>query len=189
MTASALWRADRSAISAAQPLQVHSKSPPCQTWPSLQHSLSLRPLPPHVTRDPRLRPNSRSSLTLFTIRTQSHPALWCRQQRYCFVRVLLPRRRSQLISSELGLPSQTQHLQAQYASEHKLEEPKLMRMKGFYNPASEQFIEPKHTGISYSFSADGHFEEAYYRAVANRTSISARYRQEERNLDKCANAA
>jgi len=32
-------------------------------------------------------------------------------------------------------------------------------------------IEPKHTGISYSFSTDGHFESAYYRAVANRASV------------------
>lgn len=29
--------------------------------------------------------------------------------------------------------------------------------------------EPTHTGISYSFTADGYYEEAYYRAVANRT--------------------
>lgn len=40
--------------------------------------------------------------------------------------------------------------------------------QGFYDPVNDQFTEPKHTGISYSFSADGHFEEAYYRAVANR---------------------
>lgn len=33
----------------------------------------------------------------------------------------------------------------------------------------EEFTEPKHPGISYSFSADGYYEEAYYRAVANRT--------------------
>lgn len=39
----------------------------------------------------------------------------------------------------------------------------------FYDPVNEKFTEPKHTGISYSFTADGHFEEAYYRAVANRT--------------------
>ncbi|KAJ4292088.1 Reversal of tor2 lethality [Kalmusia sp. IMI 367209] len=43
---------------------------------------------------------------------------------------------------------------------------------GFYDPANEKFTEPKHTGISYSFSADGHFEEAYYRAVANPTNPS-----------------
>ncbi|KAF2260722.1 hypothetical protein CC78DRAFT_386472 [Lojkania enalia] len=41
---------------------------------------------------------------------------------------------------------------------------------GFYDPVNEKFTEPKHTGISYSFSADGHFEEAYYRAIANPTN-------------------
>lgn len=30
--------------------------------------------------------------------------------------------------------------------------------------------EPDLTGISYSFTDDGHFEEAYYRAISNRTS-------------------
>ena len=34
---------------------------------------------------------------------------------------------------------------------------------------NDSFIEPSHTGISYSFTADGFYEEAYYRAVANRT--------------------
>ncbi|KAF2732977.1 hypothetical protein EJ04DRAFT_495970 [Polyplosphaeria fusca] len=38
---------------------------------------------------------------------------------------------------------------------------------GFYNPVDEEFTEPKHPGISYSFSEDGFFEESYYRAVAN----------------------
>lgn len=41
---------------------------------------------------------------------------------------------------------------------------------GFYDPVNDQFKEPKHTGISYSFTADGHFEEAYYRAIANPTN-------------------
>jgi hypothetical protein len=39
----------------------------------------------------------------------------------------------------------------------------------FYDPVNEKFNEPAHTGISYSFSKDGHFEEAYYRAIANPT--------------------
>lgn len=42
-------------------------------------------------------------------------------------------------------------------------------LQGFYDPVNEKFIEPKHTGISYSFTADGHYESAYYRAIANRT--------------------
>jgi hypothetical protein len=47
--------------------------------------------------------------------------------------------------------------------------PRLTTLQDFYDPVNEKFTEPKHTGISYSFTADGHFEEAYYRAVANRT--------------------
>ncbi|KAI9640699.1 Reversal of tor2 lethality [Ciborinia camelliae] len=38
---------------------------------------------------------------------------------------------------------------------------------GFYNPVNDSLLEPTHTGISYSFTADGYYEEAYYRAVAN----------------------
>ena len=45
-----------------------------------------------------------------------------------------------------------------------------MRAQGFYDPVNDHFTEPKFTGISYFFSADGFFEESYYRAVANRTS-------------------
>jgi hypothetical protein len=43
---------------------------------------------------------------------------------------------------------------------------------GFYDPVNDSFTEPKHTGISYSFTADGFFEESYYRAVANPTKPS-----------------
>lgn len=46
----------------------------------------------------------------------------------------------------------------------------LIHSQGFYDPAKEFFIEPALTGISYSFSADGHYEEAYYRAIPNRTA-------------------
>ena len=45
-----------------------------------------------------------------------------------------------------------------------------MEPQDFYDPVGERFTEPQHTGISYSFTADGFFESAYYRAVANRTS-------------------
>jgi hypothetical protein len=38
---------------------------------------------------------------------------------------------------------------------------------GFYDPVNEKFTEPKHPGIAYSFTADGHYEESYYRVVAN----------------------
>lgn len=39
--------------------------------------------------------------------------------------------------------------------------------KDFYDPINDEFIEPEHTGISYSFTADGHFEEAFYRALSD----------------------
>lgn len=38
---------------------------------------------------------------------------------------------------------------------------------GFYDPLNDKLIEPERTGISYSFTADGHFEEAYFRAISN----------------------
>lgn len=39
---------------------------------------------------------------------------------------------------------------------------------GFYNPVTDKLTEPSHPGISYSFTADGHYEQAYYRAISNR---------------------
>ena len=48
----------------------------------------------------------------------------------------------------------------------------LIVLQGFYDPVKEEFIEPARTGISYSFTEDGHYEEAYYRAISNRTSMS-----------------
>ena len=41
------------------------------------------------------------------------------------------------------------------------------RAQGFYNPVTDDLIEPSRTGISYSFTDDGYYEEAYYRAIAN----------------------
>ena len=41
---------------------------------------------------------------------------------------------------------------------------------GFYNPVTDKMTEPNHPGISYSFTADGFFEEAYYRTISNRES-------------------
>ncbi|KAJ5081327.1 hypothetical protein NUU61_009591 [Penicillium alfredii] len=43
---------------------------------------------------------------------------------------------------------------------------------GFYDPLHDKLLEPNLTGISYSFDADGHYEEAYYRAIANPTDPS-----------------
>ncbi|KIV93733.1 hypothetical protein PV10_04927 [Exophiala mesophila] len=47
---------------------------------------------------------------------------------------------------------------------------KVLTGPGFYNPVEDRFIEPELAGISYSFTADGFFESAYYRAVANPTT-------------------
>ena len=44
--------------------------------------------------------------------------------------------------------------------------------QAFYDPVNERMFEPDLTGFSYSFTDDGHYEEAYYRAIANRMSKS-----------------
>ncbi|KAF1982631.1 hypothetical protein K402DRAFT_397354 [Aulographum hederae CBS 113979] len=38
---------------------------------------------------------------------------------------------------------------------------------GFYDVNNERLIEPAHTGQSYSFTDDGHYETSQYRAIAN----------------------
>jgi len=43
--------------------------------------------------------------------------------------------------------------------------------QGFYDPVNEVMFEPNLTGISYSFTADGYYEEALYRAISNRASL------------------
>lgn len=43
-----------------------------------------------------------------------------------------------------------------------------LNKQSFYDPIKDRLIEPLRTGISYSFSADGYYEEAYYRALDNR---------------------
>ncbi|KAJ5095058.1 hypothetical protein N7532_007349 [Penicillium argentinense] len=42
----------------------------------------------------------------------------------------------------------------------------------FYDPLNDRFFEPNLTGISYSFDGEGHYEEAFYRAIANPTDPS-----------------
>ncbi|KAI9799492.1 MAG: Reversal of tor2 lethality [Piccolia ochrophora] len=44
---------------------------------------------------------------------------------------------------------------------------KVLTGPGFYDPIHDKLIEPSLTGISYSFTADGFYEEAHYRALAN----------------------
>lgn len=48
-----------------------------------------------------------------------------------------------------------------------------LRKQGFYDPVNERIFEPGLTGFSYSFTDDGHYEEAYYRAISNRVWIIA----------------
>lgn len=50
----------------------------------------------------------------------------------------------------------------------------LMLAQGFYDPVNEKIFEPELTGISYSFTADGYFEEAHYRSLSNRASRETR---------------
>ncbi|KAJ5756969.1 uncharacterized protein N7511_007151 [Penicillium nucicola] len=38
---------------------------------------------------------------------------------------------------------------------------------GFYDPLKDKLLEPNLTGVSYSFDDQGHYEEAYYRAISN----------------------
>ncbi|KLJ05718.1 hypothetical protein EMPG_10808 [Blastomyces silverae] len=47
---------------------------------------------------------------------------------------------------------------------------KVLTGRGFYDPEKDKLIEPSHTGISYSFSDDGFYEEAYFRAVSDPTT-------------------
>ncbi|KAF2207698.1 hypothetical protein CERZMDRAFT_23538, partial [Cercospora zeae-maydis SCOH1-5] len=44
---------------------------------------------------------------------------------------------------------------------------KTLTGPGFYDSANDKLLEPDRTGISYSFTADGYYEEAYYRAISN----------------------
>lgn len=42
-------------------------------------------------------------------------------------------------------------------------------MQKFYDPIDDVMKEPRLPGISFSFSADGYFEEASYIVISNRT--------------------
>ncbi|KEQ81806.1 ROT1-like protein [Aureobasidium pullulans] len=44
---------------------------------------------------------------------------------------------------------------------------KTLTGPGFYDPVGDNMIEPSRPGISYSFTSDGFYEEAYYRAISN----------------------
>ncbi|KIW34080.1 uncharacterized protein PV07_00880 [Cladophialophora immunda] len=47
---------------------------------------------------------------------------------------------------------------------------KVVTGPGFYDPVADKLIEPDLAGISYSFTSDGYYEEAYYRAISNPTT-------------------
>ncbi|KAL8694310.1 MAG: hypothetical protein Q9218_001015 [Villophora microphyllina] len=47
---------------------------------------------------------------------------------------------------------------------------KVFTGPGFYDPVNEKMFEPPLTGFSYSFTDDGFYEVAYYRAGSNRMS-------------------
>ncbi|KIW13687.1 hypothetical protein PV08_08878 [Exophiala spinifera] len=47
---------------------------------------------------------------------------------------------------------------------------KVITGPGFYDPVNDKFIEPDLAGISYSFTSDGYYESAYYRAISNPTT-------------------
>lgn len=70
-----------------------------------------------------------------------------------------------------GPPNQTRPSLAPYAPSAPLPPSipfALTRIaQGFYDPLNDELIEPNRTGISYSFTGDGHYEEAYYRAISN----------------------
>lgn len=51
---------------------------------------------------------------------------------------------------------------------------KVFTGPGFYNPVTDRLIEPELTGISYSFTDNGYFEEALYFVLPNRKYIRAR---------------
>lgn len=38
---------------------------------------------------------------------------------------------------------------------------------GFFNPLTDSLLEPNHTGVSYSFTADGYYESALYSITGN----------------------
>jgi len=56
--------------------------------------------------------------------------------------------------------------------------------QGFFDSVEDRLIEPKHPGISYSFTSDGYYEAAYYRALANREYISPQPNPMDRMLTR-----
>ncbi|KFY50965.1 hypothetical protein V496_09045 [Pseudogymnoascus sp. VKM F-4515 (FW-2607)] len=77
--------------------------------------------------------------------------------------------RAVLTASALLVTSSTAAINPALVGTWSSKSAKVMTGPGFYNPVNDSFIEPSHAGISYSFTSDGFFESAYYRAVSNPT--------------------
>lgn len=74
-----------------------------------------------------------------------------------------------IVTTSTNLFSLASALNAQLVGTWTTKSAKVLTGPGFYNPVNDSFIEPSLTGISYSFTADGFYEEAYYRTISNRT--------------------
>jgi hypothetical protein len=79
-----------------------------------------------------------------------------------------PSLQSSLLLSVCLLCTITAAINAQLVGTWTSKSAKVITGPNFYNPINDSFIEPSHSGISYSFTADGFYEEAYYRTIANR---------------------
>ncbi|KFY09237.1 hypothetical protein V492_05562 [Pseudogymnoascus sp. VKM F-4246] len=75
-----------------------------------------------------------------------------------------------LAASSLLISSSTAAVNPALVGTWSSKSAKVMTGPGFYNPVNDSFIEPSHAGISYSFTADGFYESAYYRAISNPTN-------------------
>lgn len=75
-----------------------------------------------------------------------------------------------LLSSVLSLTgtvmAQSHSLVGTWSSKSKA----VVTGPGFFNPLTDSLFEPNHTGISYSFTADGFYESASYIITGNPTS-------------------
>lgn len=68
-----------------------------------------------------------------------------------------------LVSVASSISALTRSIEGTWASKSKA----VMTGPGFFNPLTDSLLEPNHTGVSYSFTTDGHFESALYTITAN----------------------
>lgn len=76
-----------------------------------------------------------------------------------------------LLAAAIALSSTTSatNINTQLVGTWSTKSGKVLTGPGFFDPVNDSLIEPSHTGISYSFTADGYYEEAYYRTISNPT--------------------